>query len=76
MFARVKIIIWNFVRLVQKILVTVFLFLIYVFGFGMTVIFLLFFNQRILGKISKDQDTFWGEVQGYEINMEDSFKQS
>lgn len=76
MFARIKIIIWNFIRLIQEILVTILLFLIYVFGFGLTAIFTLVFNRHLLRKGSKNEDTFWNEVKDHEANMEDSLRQS
>lgn len=74
--ARIKIVIWSIVRLIQKLLVTIFLFLIYVFGFGLTAIFTLVFNRRLLRKGSKNEDTFWNQAKDYEGNMEDSLRQS
>lgn len=76
MFARIRIIIRNFIRLIQKVLVTFLLFFLYVFGFGLTVIFALVFNRRILKRGSAEEGTFWKEAKDYEANMEDSLRQS
>lgn len=76
MSARLKIFIWAIVRLIQKLLVTIFLFLIYVFGFGLTAIFTLVFNRHLLRKGSKNEDTFWNQAKDYEANIEDNLRQS
>jgi len=76
MFSKAKIIIINFIRLIQKVIVTIFLFLIYVFGFGVTVIFMMLFNRDILIIRSDKKDTFWGKAKDYETDIESSFRQS
>jgi hypothetical protein len=76
MFARIKIIIQIFIRLIQKTIVTISLFLIYVFGFGVTAIFVMLFNRDILVSRYDKKDTFWGKAEDYETDIESSFRQS
>ncbi len=76
MFARIKIIIQIFIRLIQKTIVTISLFLIYVFGFGVTVIFIMLFSRDILVRRYDKKDTFWSKAEDYETDIEGSFRQS
>lgn len=75
MVEKVKIFQWKFVRLVQRILIAISLFLIYFFGFGLTKVFAVIFNRRLLGK-SKKADTFWLEAKGYLISIKDALRES
>lgn len=76
MFARIKIIIQIFIRLIQKTIVTISLFLIYIFGFGVTVIFIMLFSRDILVSRYDKKDTFWSKAEDYEADIEGSFRQS
>jgi len=76
MLAKIKIIIRIFVTLIQKTVVTISLLIIYVFGFGVTVIFMMLFNRDILIIRSGKKETFWGKAEGYEADIESNFRQS
>jgi hypothetical protein len=66
----------KFIVIAQKILITIFLVLIYFVGFGLTLIFVLLFNKRIIFAKRGKLDTFWLEADGYEPDILDSMKQS
>jgi hypothetical protein len=76
MLAGIKIIIQALIRLIQKIIVTISLFLLYVFGFGITAVFMMFFNRETLIRHPDKEDTFWSKAAGYEEDIEASFRQS
>ena len=76
MLARIKIIIRTFVTVIQKTVVTISLFLIYVFGFGLTIISILLFNRDILITRRDKKDGFWVGAKDYEADMERSLRQS
>ena len=76
MLARIKIIIGVLIRLIQKTVVTVSLFLLYIFGFGITVLLMVLFNRDALIRRADRQDTFWDKATGYEEDMEASLRQS
>lgn len=63
------------VRVVQSILVTVLLILVYFFGLGITYLFMLVFNRKVLFDM-RSGNTFWREAKGYEPDMEDCLRQS
>jgi hypothetical protein len=71
-----KKIILAFIGGIQKILIVIFLTLIYFLGLGATLLFMLIFNRKPLKAYSKDSATFWGEAKGYESGMEDALRQS
>lgn len=73
---KVKEIIEKFVHLIQKILIFSALFLLYIFGFGLTFIFAFIFNRRLLGMHAKDKDSYWIETQGYAPDMEGCTRES
>ena len=60
----------------QKIFITIVLFIIYIFGFGITLILVILFNRRLLGGTIEDKDTFWRNAEGYEPDLNDSLQQS
>jgi hypothetical protein len=72
----IKRIIQNFIRIIQKILVTLSLPIVYFLGFGITLIFMMVFNRKVLTSNSKDDNTFWVKATEYEANIEDSMRQS
>jgi hypothetical protein len=63
------------VRVIQKILVTVLLVVVYSFGFGITYLCALIFKRDLLFDMRKG-DSFWRQVKGYEPDMEDCLRQS
>lgn len=65
-----------YVRVVQKTLITIFLVMLYIFGFGGIYILALLFNRKLLGIGKKEKGTFWVESIGYDINMTNSFRES
>jgi len=72
----IKKIIQNFIRIIQKILITIFLFIVYIIGIGVTLIFVMIFNRRLLGKTFKGKNTFWNEAKGYGADINSSMRQS
>jgi hypothetical protein len=73
MTAKVKIFLGNVVKSIQKIIITVALFLIYVFGFGTTLFFIAIFNRKLWVNNSVNKDTFWRSC---EIGVDDYLRQS
>ena len=61
-------------RRIQKNFVAISLFFIYIIGVGITLIFVVIFNRKLLRK-QKNKDTFWKETKGYEPNINDATKQ-
>ena len=72
----IKGILQNYIKTIQKILITVLLTFVYFIGFGVTLILVIIFNRKILGKKYKDRDTFWKEAEGYQDDMGNSIRQS
>lgn len=66
----------NFIRIIQKILITISLTLVYFLGLGITLIFIAIFNRKIITSPSKDDYTSWVGAEGYQPDIEDSFRQS
>ncbi len=66
----------KFIRVIQKILITLSLTVVYFLGIGITLIFIAFFNRKIITSPSKDDYTFWVGAEGYQPDIEDSFHQS
>jgi len=66
----------KFIRIIQKILITFSLTVVYFLGLGITLIFIALFNRKIITSPSKDDYTFWVEAEGYQPDIEDSFRQS
>jgi hypothetical protein len=71
-----KRLIQKFIRIIQKILITFSLTVVYFLGLGITLIFIALFNRKIITSSSKDDDTFWVGAEGYQPDIEDSFCQS
>jgi len=53
---------------VQKVLVTVSLFLLYIVGFGLTRALAAVFQRRLLAGRPADAESFWLEAEGYEAD--------
>ncbi|MDD5691491.1 MAG: hypothetical protein PHC37_07370 [Candidatus Omnitrophica bacterium] len=67
-----------FVRVIQRILLMIFLTILYFLGFGFTLFLLLFFNRKVLNinKKCNLDPTFWDIAEGYEADINDSIRQS
>ena len=63
------------VRVIQKILITVLLIVIYFIGFGITYLCALIFKRDLLFDV-RTGDSFWRKAKGYEPDMEDCLRQS
>ncbi len=72
----IKKIIQKFIKIIQKILITIFLIIIYIVGIGITAIFVMIFNRRILRKEYKGKNTFWNEAKEYGADINISMRQS
>jgi len=72
----IKNILKGFIKIIQKILISVALFVIYYFGLGITFIFSFVFNREVLSGRKKDKDTFWIRAEGYQNSIEESRRQS
>ena len=64
------------VRLIQKILLSVSLIILYILGLGLTRLYLSVFNRNILVKRYKKNDTFWKEAAGYQPDADDVLRQA
>ena len=64
----------SLVRWIQVILITVLLTLTYVFGVGLTAVFLL--PRRLLSKAPGATESCWQPAEGYDLSTEDSARQS
>lgn len=63
-------------RSVQKILITVSLTLVYIFGLGLTLVLALLFNRKIIFSGRKAKNSSWRKAQGYQPDLKDCFRQS
>lgn len=64
------------IRVAQKILVTIFLTILYIIGFGATFIFICIFKRNFLFRNCKNDSTFWREATGYEPDPDGSLRQA
>ena len=64
------------VRVIQRIFITVFLILIYFLGFGITLFFMALFNRKLIYGSLKSKDSSWLKAEGYDPDLEGSFRQS
>ncbi len=62
--------------IVQKALITIFLILIYVVGFGVTFIFAMLFKRSLLRNKPERCDTFWVDVKDYGLDIDECMRQS
>jgi hypothetical protein len=60
----------------QHVVMVCLLFLLYVVGFGITVLFALVFDRKLLGMKCAKTETFWQEARGYSADMEEATRQS
>jgi hypothetical protein len=61
---------------IQGGLVKLTLFLVYMFGFGVTYIFVFIFQRGLLQHIAKKEKSFWKETEGYEPDLKSAQEQS
>lgn len=61
---------------VQKILVTVFLIVIYFVGFGVTCIIVTVFDRKLLRFDDKNMKTFWKDAKDYGQDVDECARQS
>lgn len=64
------------IRLIQRILITFFLFLTYIIIFGLTAFFLLITNRKILLNYHRTKDTFWVDAENYQPEIEKCLRES
>lgn len=64
------------VAAVQKALVAAALFLLYIFGFGLTLLAVKLFNRRLLRGAEESGSSFWLEAEGYEPDRADCLRES
>ena len=66
----------KFIRAIQKILLAVFLVLIYFLGLGFTLILAILFNRKVIAGGKNHEDSSWSEAQGYGPDLSESLRQS
>lgn len=66
----------NLVMAVQRALVTAALFLLYIFGFGLTLLAVKLFSRRLLSGPAEDAPSFWMDAEGYEPDKADCLRES
>jgi cytochrome c biogenesis protein CcdA len=71
-----KKIISKLIGVLQKMLLTILLFFIYLIGFGITFLFAIFFNRKALGLGTIKKDTFWNKPQDSGNIMDDCIRPS
>ena len=71
-----KKIIQNFIRIMQKVLITISLITVYIVGIGVTFVFAVIFKRQILKEKYRAKNTFWNEAKDYEADFNSSLRQS
>jgi cytochrome c biogenesis protein CcdA len=66
----------SFVRKGQEVLLTVLLWIAYLLGLGLTVLFMRIFSRKFLSGQTEDNGSFWREAKGYGRNDHDVMRQS
>ena len=69
-------IIQKYIAILQKLFITIMLFMLYIFGFGITFIFVAIFNRRLLGIQKLNKETFWRDAQGYSADLSECSRES
>jgi hypothetical protein len=69
-------IIHKYIAVLQKLFITIVLFMLYIFGFGFTFIFVAIFNRRLLGIQKLNKETFWRDAQGYSADLNECLRES
>ena len=65
-----------YVTTVQKVLITVLLFLVYVIGFGIMSVFMGVFRHKLLRDAPAGENTMWKKADGYEPDMNEALRES
>jgi cytochrome c biogenesis protein CcdA len=71
-----KIITQYIVRVIQKILINILLSILYIFGFGITLLLLLIFNRKFLKRKTFNDISWWENASGYDMDVENIIRQS
>jgi len=71
-FIRIQEILQPVIRIIQKILLAIFLTILYFFGFGLTLFFMVFFKRNILWGKPDSSGTFWNKTEDYDANLDNS----
>jgi hypothetical protein len=66
----------NLIAAVQKALVSGALFLLYIFGFGLTLLAVKLFDRRLLRGPGPGDASFWRQPEGYEPDRADCLRES
>lgn len=61
---------------IQKPLLSLLLFLLYIAGFGLTYIFAFIFKRHLLKGTSKREKSFWKDAKGYQADIGECLEQS
>jgi cytochrome c biogenesis protein CcdA len=64
------------VKVTQKIMITIFLILIYFLGFGITFLLVAIFNRKLIYGNLKNKDSSWLKAEGYDPDLQGSLRQS
>ncbi len=62
--------------MLQKLLVSVLLLIVYILGFGLTSVLLRLFRPRVLSRHGTAGETSWHEAEGYEAGTDDHLRQA
>ena len=66
----------KYIRSIQKVFITIFLFILYTVGFGITLILVMIFNRGLLKIENKGKETFWKNAEGYRADINECMRQS
>ena len=65
-----------YIKTVQKILIFVFLLILYTIGFGITKLFIILFQSKIFKQKPINNKTYWEKAKGFEADYNKCLKQS
>jgi hypothetical protein len=68
--------IFNFIRIIQKILIVLALTVVYFLGLGITLVFLIVFKRNLLTNASRAHKSFWVNSEGCEPDLANNLRQS
>ena len=70
MIEKIKHVTGVIVKMVQKIVITVSLVLLYFIGLGLTLPLALLFHRKLMGFGHTNDESFWQDAEGYESELE------
>ncbi len=73
---KLRAVLWAVIRKVQSWVMFVLLLFLYVVGFGITYLFTVVFDRRLLKPNPTKDGTFWSDARGYEPDMDDALRQT